>query len=97
MSKPITCDAAAEMAGHLRSQYPIDRAEVADFIDAFSAQCLQPNPQGFTDQLKTICEQRCADAAGEPPCWRLPEMIEPCEHITPCAECLSDTAKADNG
>lgn len=56
-----------------------------------------PNPEGFTDQLKDICERRCADDAGEPPCWQLPELVDPCEHITPCADCLTDAAKADNG
>ena len=46
-----------------------------------------PNPEGFTDMLREMCEDRCAQY-GEPACWRLPEIIEPCEHITPCEECL---------
>lgn len=45
------------------------------------------NPQGFTPELEEICEGICGDL-GEPACWRLPSMIEPCEHITPCPECL---------
>jgi hypothetical protein len=32
--KPITREAAKEMADHLRSAYPIDRNEVADFLEA---------------------------------------------------------------
>ena len=32
--KPITRDAAREMADHLRSAYPIDRSEVAEFLEA---------------------------------------------------------------
>ncbi len=51
------------------------------------------NPEGFTEELKAICAARCDDEAGEPPCYQLPELVEPCEHITPCAECKAD-AKA---
>ena len=46
------------------------------------------NPEGFTDQLKQICEKRCAEV-GDPACWKLPDMTEPCEHITPCSECMT--------
>ena len=48
-----------------------------------------PNPSGFTTALKDICRERCAKY-GEPPCWRLPDLIQPCEQITPCDECLAD-------
>jgi len=48
-----------------------------------------PNPEGFTEALVIICAERCAEF-GDPPCWRLPELVEPCEHITPCDECLAD-------
>lgn len=51
------------------------------------------NPDGFTEELKAICAARCDDEAGEPPCYQLPELVEPCEHITPCAECKAE-AKA---
>ena len=51
------------------------------------------NPQGFTDTLKTICAGRCGDY-GEPPCWKLPELVEPCEIIEPCAECLAMVTRA---
>jgi hypothetical protein len=50
------------------------------------------NPEGFTDELKELCESRCENAYGEPPCWKLPELTDPCEHITPCEECLEDAA-----
>jgi len=49
------------------------------------------NPEGFTPELRAACRERCA-AVGDPPCWRLPELVDPCEHITPCADCLKDTA-----
>ena len=48
------------------------------------------NPESFTPELERICAERCADIAGEPPCWKLPELVQPCEHITPCDECLAD-------
>jgi hypothetical protein len=51
-----------------------------------------PNPQGFTDRLEDICETRCAEV-GDPACWRLPALVEPCEHISPCADCLADRVK----
>jgi len=51
------------------------------------------NPEGFTEEMKAICAARCDDEAGEPPCYQLPELVEPCEHITPCAECKAE-AKA---
>lgn len=47
------------------------------------------NPQGFTEELKRICQGRCGDM-GEPACWELPQMVEPCELITPCDDCLSE-------
>ncbi len=49
----------------------------------------KPNPEGFTDLHKQVCEERCA-AIGDPACWRLPDMTEPCEHITPCTECQAE-------
>lgn len=47
------------------------------------------NPSGFTDKLRAICAERCADV-GDPPCWRLPSLCEPCEPITPCPECIDE-------
>jgi hypothetical protein len=47
------------------------------------------NPEGFNARLKELCADRCADC-GDPPCYMLPELVSPCEHITPCAECLAD-------
>lgn len=47
------------------------------------------NPEGFTAELERICAERCAEF-GDPACWRLPELVEPCEHVTPCDECLAD-------
>lgn len=49
------------------------------------------NPDGFTPQLEGICRNRCAEF-GDPPCWTLPELVQPCEQITPCAECIADVA-----
>ena len=49
----------------------------------------RPNPEGFTPDLERICAERCA-FYGDPPCWRMPELVEPCEHVTPCEECLGD-------
>jgi len=49
-----------------------------------------PNPNGFTPALEAICARRCAYPYGEPPCWQLPELVEPCEQITPCAECIAE-------
>ena len=47
------------------------------------------NPEGFTPALESACRERCAEF-GEPPCWRLPELVSPCEHITPCDECRAE-------
>ena len=47
-----------------------------------------PNPDGFTSELEAICAATCAEF-GDPPCWRLPELVEPCDQITPCDECLA--------
>lgn len=46
------------------------------------------NPEGFTPELERICEDTCAEF-GDPACWRLPDVVEPCEHNTPCDECLA--------
>lgn len=46
------------------------------------------NPSGFTDAMKARCAEECAQY-GDPPCWKLPELVEPCEHITPCEDCLA--------
>lgn len=51
------------------------------------------NPSGFTPALQAICRERCA-CFGDPPCWRLPDLVEPCEHITPCPECWTDLLTA---
>lgn len=51
------------------------------------------NPTGFTPELLEACQERCA-SVGDPACWRLPELVEPCEHITPCQECM-DEVNAD--
>jgi hypothetical protein len=47
----------------------------------------QPNPSGFTPALRSLCRDRCA-FYGEPPCWKLPDEVQPCEQITPCDDCL---------
>ena len=51
------------------------------------------NPQGFTDELRNICADTCAEF-GDPPCWKLPALVSPCEHITPCKECLAQVKGA---
>jgi len=51
-----------------------------------------PNPEGFTEALMRACRERCA-AVGDMPCWILPELVQPCEHITPCEECLREVAE----
>lgn len=53
-----------------------------------------PNPSGFDEALRLRCAARCA-FYGDPPCWRLPELVEPCEQITPCEECLEDRPNPD--
>lgn len=45
------------------------------------------NPSGFTPLLRRKCSENCA-RFGEPPCWRLPDLVDGCELITPCEECL---------
>lgn len=52
----------------------------------------RPNPDGFTSLLKQICGNIRSNF-GDPPCWQLPEMVSPCEQITPCDECLDLSAK----
>ena len=47
-----------------------------------------PNPFGFTDGLRDQCRETCAEY-GDPPCFMLPELCDPCDHITPCEECLA--------
>lgn len=46
------------------------------------------NPANFTPELETICAYRCA-VTGDPPCWRLPDLVDPCEQITPCKDCVA--------
>ena len=46
------------------------------------------NPEGFTPELMALCRDTCAEF-GEPPCWQLPELSQPCELITPCEDCLA--------
>ena len=52
------------------------------------------NPEGFTNEIEVICERRCAEI-GDTACWLLPSLVEPCEHITPCAECLSELSRQE--
>ncbi|MBF9050608.1 hypothetical protein GTF97_08175 [Roseobacter sp. HKCCD8767] len=52
-----------------------------------------PNPIGFDDRLLAICAAACAEF-GDPPCWQLPDLVDPCEPIAPCANCLA--LAADN-
>lgn len=47
------------------------------------------NPDGFTALHKQVCEIKCAEY-GDPACWRLPDLADPCEHITPCEECQAE-------
>lgn len=62
--KPITRKAALEMADHLRSAYPIDRNEVADFLEAAAiklprtAQTVSPAEamRSFNEQLSAFLE-----------------------------------------
>ena len=52
------------------------------------------NPEGFTPALEKSCAQKCAEF-GDPPCRKLPDLVEPCEHITPCGECLAEVNKTE--
>ena len=54
-----------------------------------------PNPEGFTDALEDACARRCAEV-GDPPFWQMPELCEPCEHVTPCDDCLAEVATKDS-
>lgn len=47
------------------------------------------NPTGFTEELRGRCRDRCA-FYGDPPCWRLPELVDPCELIAPCQDCIDN-------
>jgi hypothetical protein len=47
-----------------------------------------PNPTGFSDGLRNLCRETCAEY-GDPPCFMLPKLCDPCDHITPCEECLT--------
>lgn len=50
-----------------------------------------PNPAEFNDALRAICQDTCA-AFGEPACWRLPDLVDPCDQVTPCEACLAFVA-----
>ena len=52
------------------------------------------NPFGFDDAMKARCRETCAEF-GEPPCWKLPELVQPCEQITPCDECRNGIGEAE--
>lgn len=52
---------------------------------------MMANPSDFTPELEQICRERSAEY-GEPPCYELPKLVSPCEHITPCDDCLADQA-----
>lgn len=55
-----------------------------------------PPLDGWTPELKRICEGRCADY-GDPPCWKLPELTSDMKtKPKPCAGCL-DVAPTDGG
>lgn len=41
---------------------------------------------GFTEDIKIVCLKRCAEF-GDPPCWRLPDLVDPSDDIMPCDEC----------
>lgn len=50
--------------------------------------------EGFTPQIRALCLERCA-AYGDPPCWRLPDLIdlrEPSHLFEPCTDCLTGKA-----
>lgn len=53
------------------------------------------NPEGFTPEIESICAEVCAEF-GDPPCWRLPELVQPCEPIKPCKECLAELQKRNS-
>ena len=77
-------DAAAHFARaaklRLAAMSPEERA-------AHDAAQLESLARGFTPAIKSICLETCA-AMGEPPCWRAPELVQPCEEVTPCQECI---------
>ena len=89
MTKIITQDAATEMAGHLRSNYPIDRAEVANFIEAMAAQI--PASPGVA--LIAAERQRQIDAEG----WTPEHDHEHTEYqLVQAAACYAQIAGADD-
>ena len=50
------------------------------------------NPQGCTSEWKEIWALWGGDQ-GETACWKLPELSQPCETITPCQGCLEHVAE----
>lgn len=55
-----------------------------------------PSAEGFTDELRERCRDRCA-FYGDPPCWRLPEIAgdQLDEPIRPCEQCLTNAPNPD--
>jgi hypothetical protein len=53
------------------------------------------NEAEWTERIKQICADACAYPYGEPPCWRLPDLTDYCEEITPCDNCLAIMAEED--
>lgn len=45
-------------------------------------------PNGFTPKLRALCQDRCA-GYGKPPCWRLHELAEGSEPVSPCEDCVA--------
>jgi hypothetical protein len=66
-----------------------------DEMAAHDAAQMESLTRGFTPAIKDICRETCAEF-GEPPCWKLPELVQPCEQVTPCLECI-DAANGPKG
>lgn len=49
-------------------------------------------PHEFTREIERLCTHRCAKV-GDPVCWQLPNLVQPCELITPCQECENEVTK----
>lgn len=54
--------------------------------------------EGWTDEIKSRCQDRCGELYGDPPCYELGEsglVGGAVEYITPCADCLATPLKED--
>lgn len=74
----------------VRSLIRIDWGRDPDEFEVLEVEPRIMNPNGFNRAIRKVCEERCREF-GDPPCYELPTLSEPCDIVTPCDECRAVT------